>query len=338
MNTSLKQLTICCLSILFLTACEKDEVKTVMSDGVSGTLTGTVPSVSLSKDNLDEEAITFSYTPTDFGYPAGTVYSLQFAMGGSDFATPRELVLESGVLSKTYSGLEFNNLLLAIGLPLETASDVEIRLKSALSPTFAIYSNVLTVNSKPIPLTSWIYVPGGYQGWDPVTADSLVSITGNGIYTGVIVFPADNLEFKMTPGKSWDVNYGDGGDGTISPTGGNFMAPAAGMMQLVVDMNSNTWTIEPAAVWSIIGDAIPGSDWAVDTDLKFINDGTGTWTVTLNLSAGKFKFRKNHDWGTNLGGDGGALTVNGSDIAITTAGNYTLVMNPDALTYELIKN
>src|SRR3546814_3971117 len=58
----------------------------------------------------------------------------------------------------------------------------------------AVFSNVVTVRSKPIPLTSWVYVPGGYQGWDPATADSLVSLTGNGIYTGIIAFPADNLE------------------------------------------------------------------------------------------------------------------------------------------------
>lgn len=326
------------LGVLLLLACEKDEVKTVATEGVSGTLSGSAASVALSRDKLDEEAITFSFTPSDFGYPAGIIYSLQFALKGSDFASPRELVLENGISSSSYTGLALNNLLLAMGLPLETESDLEIRLKSALSPTMAIYSNVVTVRSKPIPLTSWIYVPGGYQGWNPASADSLVSLTGNGIYTGIIAFPADNLEFKITPAKSWDVNYGDAGDGKLSPTGGNFKAPAGGLMQLTVDMNSSTWTIEPAPVWSIIGNAIPGSEWVVDTDLKYVNDGAGNWSVTLDLSAGMFKFRRNHDWGTNLGGSGGMLTLGGSDIQIDAPGNYTLVMNPDELTYQLTKN
>ncbi len=335
---SIKQLPLLCLGFLLLAACEKDEVKTVMHDGVSGTLTSTATSVALSRETLDQEAIAFSYGPTDFGYQAGIVYSLQFAAKGTDFASPREVVLENGVQSKAYSGLEFNNLLLAMGLPLEDNSEVEIRLKSAVSSTVAVYSNVVTVSSKPIPLTSWIYVPGGYQGWDPTTADSLVSLTGNGIYIGVIAFPENNLEFKLTPGKSWDVNYGDAGDGNISPTGGNFVAPAAGTMRLEVDMNNHTWLMEPAAVWSIIGDAVPGSNWAVDTDLKFINDGTGNWTLTVNLSAGQFKFRRNHDWGTNLGDDGGKLKLDGGNITIAADGNYTMVMNPDDLTYELTKN
>src|SRR3546814_18231206 len=99
----------------------------------------------------------------------------------------------------------------------------------------------------------------------------------------LIAFPADNLEFKIAPAKSWDISYGDAGDGTFSPTGGNFNALEGGLMRLTVDMNSNTWTMEPAPLWSMIGNAIPGSNWAVDTDLKFINDGSGNWTATLDL-------------------------------------------------------
>ena len=335
---SIKQFPVLVLGLFLLAACEKDEVKTVANDGVSGALSASATTVELSRDQLEEDAVVFSYTPTDFGYQAGVIYSLQLALKGTDFATPREFVLENGSLSKTFSGLEFNDLLLSMNLPLEEESDVEVRLKSALSPTVMVYSDVVNVRSKPIPLTSWVYVPGGYQGWDPATADSLVSLTGNGVYTGIITFPADNPEFKVAPAKSWDVSYGDAGDGTFSPTGGNFNAGAEGMMLLTFDLNNSTWTIEPAPVWSIIGNAIPGSDWAVDTDLKFVNDGQGNWTVTLDLTEGFFKFRRNHDWGVNLGGADGTLTEGGADIEITSAGSYTMVMNPDGLTYELIKN
>ncbi len=336
---TIKQLLVFGLGMVLLAACEKDETKTIMNEGVSGSLSSTATSVALSRETLEAEAISFSHTPTDFGFRAGTVYSLQFALKGTNFATSREVVLAQGAQTQSYSGLQFNNLLLALGLPLDVQSDVEIRLKSTISPSISVYSNVVTINSRPIPLTSWIYVPGGYQGWNPATADSLVSLTGNGIYTGIIAFPPNNGEFKITPAKSWDINYGDAGEGVISATGGNFKAPSAGgAIRLTMNMNTNTWTMEPAAYWSIIGDAIPGSNWGVDTDLKAINDGTDDWIVTVDLTPGQFKFRRNHDWGTNLGGKDGKLTVNGENIPIAAAGNYTIRMNPDALTYELTKN
>ena len=36
-------------------------------------------------------------------------------------------------------------------------------------------------------------MPGAYQGWDPTTADSLVSATGDGVYKGVILFNAKGV-------------------------------------------------------------------------------------------------------------------------------------------------
>lgn len=334
-----KLLSVLCIGFLVLTGCEKDEVKTIAGEGTSGTLSGTATSVSLTRETLEDEVISFTYTGSDFGYNAGIVYSLQFAAKGADFASPREIVLENGTTTIAYTGLDFNNLLLSLNLPLEENSDVEIRLKSAISSNIAVYSNVVTVNSKPIPLTSWVYVPGGYQGWNPATADSLVSVTGNGVYTGVVVFPENELEFKITPEKSWDLNYGDAGDGVLESNGPNMKAPAGGgMMLITVNLNTNTWAMEASPVWSLIGNAIPGTNWDADRDMKFVNDGAGNWSITLALQPGAFKFRRNHDWGTNLGGADGTLSLGGADLSISEAGDYTIVMNPTALTYEIVKN
>lgn len=339
MNLLTKLLLFLSLSSLLFSACEKEELRTIAGAGQSGSLTGSATAVALSKEKLNDKVIDFTHTASDFGYPAGITYSLQFGEKGSNFASPREVVLANGVTSKSYTGMEFNNLLLSMNLPLESDSQVEVRLKSSISAAIAVYSNVVTITSRPIPLTSWIYIPGDYQGWDPATADSLVSITGNGVYTGVIHFPAGKSGFKITTKKNWDVNFGDGGNGTISATGGNFMAPAAGgTMLLTMDMNSNTWTMEPAVIWGMIGDAVPGSNWSVDSDMKLVNDGKGNYVSTLTLNTGEFKFRKNHDWGTNLGGSNGSLTLGGGNIKITEAGSYTVSMNPTELTYTLVKN
>ena len=338
MNLINRLLILFCLSSLMFTSCEKDEVKTIAKDGQSGNLTSSATSVALSKATLNDKVIEFNHTLSDFGYNAGITYSLQFGLKGTNFTPAIEVVLENGVTTKSYTGLELNNLLSAMNLSFDENSDVEVRLKSAISNSVAVYSNVVNINTKPIPLTSWIYLPGAYQGWNPATADSLISPTGNGIYTGILRFPAKDSEFKITPAKNWNVNYGDGGNGTISPTGGNFKSIAEGTVLITMDMNSNTWMIETAATWGMIGDAVPNSNWSVDADMKFVNDGAGNWVLQTVLNPGKFKFRRNHDWGTNLGGSGGTLTLGGADIAITETGNYTVTMNPTALTYTIVKN
>lgn len=333
-----KLLILFCLSAFALTSCEKDEVRTIAGDGQSGSLKSSATSVNLTKETLDDKVIEFTYTPSDFGYNAGITYSLQFGKKGTNFSPVREVVFANGITSKEYSGLELNNLLSAMNLPFDANSDVEVRLKSSISNSIAVYSNIVNLNSKPIPLTAWIYIPGDYQGWDPSTADSLISVTGIGIYTGIITFPAAKSGYKITTGKNWNVNFGDGGNGTISPTGGNFQSPSAGPFLLTMDMNSNTWVIEEAPIWGMIGDAVPNSNWSVDADMKFVNNGDGNWILKTNLNKGEFKFRKNHDWGTNLGGSNGSLKLGGDNIKVTEAGNYTISMNPTTLTYTIVKN
>lgn len=50
------------------------------------------------------------------------------------------------------------------------------------------------------------------------------------------------------------------------------------------------------------------------------------WSITLNLNPGAIKFRINNGWDINLGDDGpdGMLEFNGANIAVSTAGNYTV--------------
>jgi hypothetical protein len=327
-----------CLALSFIAlslwSCKKDETQTVANAGTGGSLKSSVTSVTLDKTVLTTNVITFTTTNASFGYNAAVTNVLQLAAKGTNFAKPKEASLDVNATSKSYNGLDFNNLLLALGLPTTAASDVEIRIKSSISTAVTpVYSNVVTISAKPFPLTAWIYVPGNYQGWNPATADSLVSVTGNGIYSGIIKFDGD--KFKITPAKKWDLAYGDAGGGKLSTSGGDISSVSAGFKLLTVDLNTFVYTIADADYWSIIGNAIPGSNWAIDTDLKSTNNGNNTWVTTVALTPGAFKFRKNHDWGTSIG-DGG------NDINVAAAGNYTLTLtvNADGKTgsYTIVKN
>ncbi|MCZ4225130.1 SusE domain-containing protein [Pedobacter rhodius] len=313
------------LIALSLWSCKKDETKAVATSGTGGALQTSATSVVLDKSKLTSTVVTFTLSDANFGYQAAVSNTLQLAVKGTNFAAPKEAILDAKATTKAYNGLDFNNLLLALGIPTTANTDVEVRIKSSISTATApVYSNVVTISAKPFPLTAWIYVPGNYQGWNPATADSLISATGNGVYTGVIAFDGD--KFKITPAKKWDIAYGDAGGGKISTTGGDISSVSKGAKQLTVDLNANTYTLTPL-VWSIIGNAVPGSNWSVDTDMKFINDGKNSWTITTPLTAGELKFRLNHDWGTSIGDGGG-------NVVIATAGTYklTLTLNADGKT------
>lgn len=93
---------------------------------------------------------------------------------------------------------------------------------------------------------------------------------------------------------------------------------------------------QPAAAqaWTIIGPA--GKNW--DTDITLQYDCVAkTYTYTGPLNADKFKFRYGGQWKDNLdlGGAwssaGGSLSQGGSDIAVPTAGTYTIVLTPGTI-------
>lgn len=87
--------------------------------------------------------------------------------------------------------------------------------------------------------------------------------------------------------------------------------------------------------WSIIGDAAPGVAWTTDTDMDY-SLSTHLYTSTIHLIGGKaFKFRLNHDWGTNYGDDGNDLSLNsnGANIPVAVTGDYKIVANFSTLDF-----
>lgn len=180
-----------------------------------------------------------------------------------------------------------------------------------------------------------IYVPGGYQAaagysegdWSPETAPTLASVNSDDVYEGYIYFPADNSEYKFTPGPNWDVDYGDNnGDGVLDLQGGNLIIPEAGMYRIIVDLNNFSYTAV-RTTWAIIGDATPGG-WDSDTPMEF-NPATRQWQVDVSLSNAAFKFRANNDWAINYGDTGmdGILDFEGDNIPVEVAGRYLITLN-----------
>ena len=143
--------------------------------------------------------------------------------------------------------------------------------------------------------------------------------------------------FKFRGTSDWSVNYGsDAADGTLQMGGANI--PVDLTSDYVIELNLSTpneYTYS-ANRWGVIGDATPGG-WSDDTDMSW-DEANGVLTVTLDLTAGSFKFRANDAWDFDYGGDINALTVGGANIAVAEAGNYTITFDPWGLTATLTKN
>jgi hypothetical protein len=333
-----KILAISSLGLLLLPSCKKDETRVVANVGKAGTLAATATSPVLSKDNATDVAVTFTWPATSVtGYAAKVSYTLQMDVKGSSFKSTKLTEVALSGTTQSYTVGSLNAILLTMGLSYDNNTDLEVRVKSAVAANSISYTNVLTLTVKPYKLASYVYVPGAYQGWSPATADSLKSPNSDNIYDGFVAFTPGNLEFKITPKRTWDVAYGDAGSGKVSTSGGNLSVPSAGLYALHLDLNADKMTFTATKqIWAVIGDATPGG-WSDDTDMTY-DAGTKTYAVTVALVGGKqFKFRFNHGWDFNLGGPTSGLTQNGPNIDVAASGNYKIVLDANANTYTITK-
>lgn len=320
-------------------SCKKDENQARLSTGdavKAAVLTLDKTNLTLSKENASDTVLHLSLIPADFGFQAAVTNVLQFGLKGDNFKTVKEVVVPSGRTAIGFTGYELNGYLLALGVPTGEISKFDIRLKSSINAKIAAVFSVLSgLKASPYASTSYLYAIGAYEDWVEANAESLISPTSNGIYTGIINFPEGKLTFKLTPERNWSNSYGETEPGKIVYNGGqDIKAPRAGNLEIEVNTTANTISYKDHS-WGIIGSATP-KGWDADTDMKFDN-ANQVWKLTVSLTAGEIKFRKNHDWGTNFGGANGNLLAGGANIAVANAGTYDIVLDLNANTYTLTK-
>jgi hypothetical protein len=345
MKRSLNKLVAASMVCCFLIACKKDETKVFAKSGVAPTVSASPATIVLKKAEAADSSETISWTKSDYGFNAAVNYTVQLAKAGTNFAKRNEVAVGSKTQLKLTVG-DFNQIALAQGLAPNTAGQLEVRVKSSLNDSLAIYSNKITINVTPFALITYLWVPGDYQGWDPASAPKLASVNGNGAHEGYVNFPAGGtFQFKLTNAADWNhTAYGwasstvTGTDvsGTFNTTGGNLFVPGAGYYLVKANTNDNSWSGTKITSISLIGDF---NNWAADADMAY-NSTTKKWSATANFpSAGAFKFRINHAWTLNFGDTGADLSLeyDGSNISITP-GSHTITLDlsdPTHYTYTI---
>ena len=337
------------IALIAFSGCEDDTFDPVLS--LNGGPQITAPAAGgafiFADTTLGNEFATFQWTAADFGFDAGVTYRLQAALAGTGFADVADIGPATSDREITVTNQMINSFLINQGAVGGTAEDIEFRVRARVSdevdPQFSAPVQFTVTPFEVAIVYPSLRVPGAYQGWNPMAAESdielLYSVQDNGRYEGYVYFPVAD-EFKITNGASWDVNYGTSAtDGVLEANGGNLSVAAPGVYRFQVNINDLSYTISKTD-WGLIGNATP-TGWDADSDLTY-DPATGTYSITVDLVEGELKFRANDGWDVNFGDTGvdGKLEYNGDNIAVTEAGNYTILLKLDGAiyTYELIKN
>ena len=337
------------LSLAFLfSQCDKQEFDPVLS--LNSPPTWSSPSAGTSfvftEEMANDTLSAFSWTAADFGFNAGTAYTIQVDVAGNDFADAVSIVTVNALSYDELLVNKLNSILIAKNVPDGVASNIEIRVCGKVADSVdELCSETLTISVTPYKselILPTLNVPGSYQGWDPMKESTAIySAKSDDKYAGYVYIAAVTAAYKFALG-SWDDNWGDtGADGTLDNGGDDIMLGNAveGMYFLTADLVGFTHTSE-ARNWGIIGAATP-TGWDSDTDMVW-DAAREVLSITIDMVAGPFKFRANDDWAHNLGDPfgNGKLTQDGADIMLDEAGNYTidLIMTNPELTYELTKN
>jgi hypothetical protein len=324
----------------------------------------------LSQENADQTLFSFSWTESDFGFPAGISYSVEIDVAGNSFADPTNIVTTSDLTYNLTVG-KLNNLTILMELPSGVKTPLEIRVKASVSDyAKPVFSNIMAFEAIPYSMKlPPIYLLGDATdaGWDnanalpaPYMSPGLYGITAH-LTTG------KNLKFIQVL-KQWAPQWGTDASGTS--TGGKLVyrpdeaatdprsipSPSVeGDYRIeanIVNLNYVIYPI-PDVVYLVGGATSIG--WTPTSGLAFTKDGVGKYSLVTTLATGKggMKIMASNSgawapqWGTNSTGSNlfGTLVYRAADSnpdpaeipAPDAAGTYKIEVDFTAFTYKITK-
>jgi len=356
MKKYIHKLILLSLTIILSVSCDEDPTLTTLETVTFPEQIEASPStIVLTTANLTQSVTTISWPNVNFPINAPVTYTLQFDLASNTFGNTAwqnsiRIIAGEDVLSKSFSGLELNEIAANLGLQPAQVGEIAVRVEAYMDR--AAYSEPLVLNLTPF-LSQidfpQIYMVGGFQGWDFDTAAVLPAIN-LGVYQGYITFPTNqNLEFKFTTDLNWNQFYGADLNGNFAEGGDtNLAVPSYTTYQITVDLNTLSYTAVPYS-WGIIGTATPGG-WDNDTDMVYDYQNF-VWKYNGSLVSGAVKFRLNNAWTINYGpaGNPSGETSNGTVLfdnpgahTIIVPGNYEITYthdpgNPATANYSILQ-
>ena len=338
--------------MLLLTACYDRDMVT-MGEITPPVLSNTHANSTfgITQDNIDDVFAAFNWVAADFGFQhRNPDYVLRMDLASNNFQQSVSLGTTK-LLNHSMLVSRINQSLLALGaLPGETAA-VQFKVIASISAELVAESNVVNINFVPLDVVldfPKLYLAGDHNGWS--FTDHLYSFKSNNIYEGYIWM--DNGEnwngFKMSFVPDWveEEVIGDPNESGTSGTlqvgnwGGNniFATQGVGYYRIIANLDNLTYQLYTTE-WAVTGDFNGWSFTPMQFDVQ-----SKTWSITMDVTAGGFKFIANENWSLIYGDDDldGVLDPghDGNNIPISQAGNYTIVLDLHNVpySYEVIKN
>lgn len=358
MKNIIKSSLLLLCSVAFLAACSDDNDSNPTLQNPS-TFTLNEPGyASLIVDLATSEGIPFTWSQPDYGFPVAAEYQLQVSLDGN-FTTDLADVEEGNETTANFATLasyynvpsgsiipdQLSNAINAMSgwddKTVPQVATVYVRATATTAGAPVIYSNVVQIKVVPNLVVApsykeFIYEIGNESGWG--TSYAMRSPDQDGIY---VSYNWLDGAFKFKPNEnSWDGDWGqdpNGDFGTLVVDGeedcnkadGSFPdnVQPAGFYKIQVSLVDMTWSITPITNVSIIGGF---NDWAGDVEMTW-NADEHCWETTTSAVSGEFKFRANHAWDINWGGDSfDELKQDGANLSID-AGTYKFQLY---LTYD----
>jgi hypothetical protein len=289
----------------------------------------------------------FKWSAAEYGVPLGILYTIQIDKEAGTFASPVD-VASVNALADTLKYSEFNAKMVALETNMEAANPIKVRIKASVpnSSAAVVYSAPVTMTVTPYTAKDNIYLVGQHNGWNNGTANTMNRSLSGLKYELYLNLTAVDQGFKILPTLgSWDGDIGEdpANAGKLIATGEkNMQVAEPGYWRISVDLQAMTWSALKTT-WALIGDF---NGWGGDQAMTY-DAVNGVWTATFDIAAaGGLKFRANGGWSINYGDTGadGKLELDGANISIASAGNYTFTLNlnptgnPQAYTYTVKKN
>jgi starch-binding outer membrane protein SusE/F len=358
MNKLFKFLLLPGVAVFLFYSCKKDETLSVLKMGAAFTeLSATTTTLVLDSTNAaNTNAITLNWPAVNYGEKVAVTYTLQLDSINDNFIKPVNISLGNN-LSKSFSVLDFNNLVISLGLVPAVAGQIHARVISdvnqsngLVSSVPTVYSNILTLNVTPYstkptpkyPVPDNLYLvgdasPGGWNNPVPIPSQQFTKIDDNTF--GMVIQLTGGNHYVLLP-KNGDWSHKYSVPGTPDPMQGEFVPdaskdipapPATGLYKIIIDFVKATYTVTPAAAGDIpqnlyiVGDATAGL-WANPVPVpsqQFTQISSGEFSLTIPLTSGKsYVFLPlNGDWAHKYGGNdkmGGALLKDSSVPASNT--------------------
>lgn len=332
-------------------ACQKDEIVTFNPENVVAPVLHAVSDVVVTVDNKDTESLKFTWDAASFGVNAQVYYTLN--MSANDVTVN----LFSGATGTSYAvsydalnNKAFNDLGIASG----EAGEVSFTLGAKLNAGETYWADPVKANITPTSAEKvypMVYVIGNYCGWSHDTALHLYNFSEDEVlYQGVVDFGAGDEKtggFKITPGASWDAEWGGPGSAdeepaslTLLTSGGSDIKNYVAKRYYHFTLDTKTCVLTKKMSFDQVGIIGLNGDWDNDIVMEYSVAKQRFYADIDVPAATEMKFRMDAGWDINYGGDLKGLSNGGDNIPVEP-GQYRVYFNMnnlDAVTATLDAN